>query len=112
MASFSSTIEATFLTSIYATRQTNAQDAAGNPSSAVTTICSNVLGDVQPARGVLYHQMAQGADYRLTHVFFGDVPAIVPTEGDAVFTSINSYAVRNARSFGDHIELEMERLGV
>ena len=109
---FSDSIEATFLNSCYVTRPALTQDASGNYGTGVSTIASNLLGDIQPARNVLYRQSATGADYRLTHFGFFNVPGTVPIEGDHVRTSASSYAVRNVRNFKDHLELELEQLGV
>lgn len=109
---FSDSIEATFLNSIYVTRAAVTQDASGNYGTGVSTIASNVLGDIQPARNVLFRQTAQGADYRVTHFGFFDVPATIPVEGDAVRTSTSSYGIRNVRNFKSHLELELERLGI
>lgn len=114
MASFSDSIEATFLTSIYAARSSTAPDASGNYGTTVTTPCADVLGDLQPARPGLsnYRQTGAGADYQITHLFLGDVPATLPEVGDHVVTSTQTYVARNVRNFSDHMELELERLGV
>ena len=114
MASFSDTIESTFLTSMYATRVATAPDASFNYGTTVTTVCSDVLGDLQPARPSAsnYRQTGAGADYRIDHVFFGDVPTTVPAVGDHVVSSTNTYVARNVANFKDHIELELERIGV
>ena len=114
MATFSDSIEATFVTSMYATRVSTAPNATFDYGTSVTTICSDVLGDMQPARQSAsnYRQTGAGADYQITHVFFGDVPATVPAVGDHIVTSTNTYVARNAANFKDHIEIELERLGI
>ena len=114
MAAFSDSIESTFLTSIYATRVSTAPDASFNYGTSVTTICANVLGDIQPARPSLtnYRQTSAGADYTITHVGFFDVPGTVPDLGDHVVNGANTYVARNVRNFKDHLEIELERQGV
>ena len=46
MAVFSDSIEATFLNSCYVTRAALTQDASGNYGTGVSTIASNLLGDI------------------------------------------------------------------
>jgi hypothetical protein len=111
---FSDSIEATFLNSCYVVRRATTPDSAGNYGTTVTTIASDLLGDLQPARpgAVLYRQMAQGADYRITHTGFFDVPTTVPAVGDDLIQGTTTYAIRAASNWKDHLELELERLGV
>ncbi len=108
---FSDTIESDLRTTVYVTRAGAGQDASGNYVSGVTTVTSGLVGDIQPASRWSYRSSEQGADYRITHVGFFDVPATVPVEGDTVVDGSTQYAVRNTRDFKDHLELDMERLG-
>ena len=114
MPAFSAAIESTFLNSCYVVRRGITPDSAGNYGTTVTTIASNLLGDLQPARpgAVLYRQMTQGADSRITHVAFLDVPATIPAVGDDLIKGTITYAVRSTMNWKDHLELELERLGV
>jgi hypothetical protein len=109
---FSDTIESDLRTTVYVTRAGTGQDANGNYVSGVTTVTSGLVGDVQPASRWSYRSSEQGADYRITHVGFFDVPSTVPTEGDTVVDGSTQYAIRNTRDFKDHLELDMERLGL
>ena len=111
---FSDSIESTFLNSVYVVRRATAPDSLGNYGTTVTTGATNLLGDIQAARmgGVLYSQTARGADYRITHMGFFDVPSAVPVEGDDLIQAGTTYAVRNVRNWKDHLELELERLGI
>lgn len=112
MAVFSDSIETTFLTSVYVTRAALTQDSRGDYGTAVSTITSGLLGDVQPASRWLYHQTDRGADNQITHVGFFDVPGALPAIGDTLVDGAVDYAIRNVRNFKDHLELDMERLGV
>ena len=109
---FSDTIEADLKTTVYVTRDGASQDASGNYVSGVTTVTSGLSGDIQPSARWSYHSSEQGADYRITHVGFFDVPATVPQEGDTLVDGSTEYAIRNARDFKDHLELDMERMGI
>lgn len=110
---FSDSIESTMLTSIYVTRKGLVPDSSGNYTSSATTVTSGVLGDIQAARpsAANYRQTEQGADYRITHVGFFDVPATLPALGDLVIDAGLNYAVRNVMDWSDHLQLELERLG-
>ncbi|MCR4338929.1 MAG: hypothetical protein NUW01_03470 [Gemmatimonadaceae bacterium] len=110
---FSDSIETTFLTSIYVTRKGIVPDSAGNYTTAATTVTSGVKGDIQAARpsAANYRQTPQGADYRITHMGFFDLPSTLPVEGDVVVDASSSYAVRNVMDWSDHLELDLERLG-
>ena len=109
---FSTTIESDFLTTVYVTRSGFAQDASGNYGTAATTVASGLQGDIQPASRSLYRATDQGADYRVTHVGFFDVPGTVPVEGDKCVDGTTEYAIRNVRDFKDHLEMDLERLGL
>jgi hypothetical protein len=109
---FSDTIEPDLRTTVYVTRAGASQDAGGNYVSGVTTVASGLAGDIQPASRWSYRSSEQGADYTITHVGFFDVPATVLQPGDTLVDGTAEYAVRNARDFKDHLELDMERLGI
>ncbi len=109
---FSDSIEATFLTSVYVTRESDVQDSSGNFVTAAVTVTSGMQGDVQPAPSGLFHAGEAGADYRITHRAFCDVPSSIPAEGDTLVDGGVSYTVRLARNFKSHIEFDLERLGV
>ncbi len=109
---FSDTIETTFLTTVYVTRVTQSQDGSGNYDSSVATVAHGLRGDVQPASRWSYRPTDRGADYRVTHAGFFDVHPSVPAEGDTLHDGAAEYAVRNVRDYKDHVELDLERLGV
>ena len=113
---FSATIESDLKTTVYVTRAAAGQDANGNYVSGATTVTSGLDGDIQPASRWSYSSSEQGADYRITHVGFFDVPSPVPSgvpaEGDTLVDGSTQYAIRNTRDFKDHLELDLERLGV
>lgn len=112
---FSDSIESDLLlTGIRFMRESTGQDANGDYVTAATTVVSGVSGDIQPmAVGFrAYIATSMGSDYLITHRGFFDVPATVPAVGDKCVSGSLEYQVRNVRDFKDHLELDMEELGV
>ena len=109
---FSDSIEASFLTTVYVTRASEEQDGSGNFTTSPTTITYGLRGDLQPASRSVFHSTGQGADYRISHTGFFDVPVTLPVEGDTLVDDSAEYAVRSVRNFVDHLELDLERLHV
>ena len=109
---FSDSIETDLLATVYFTRESQAQNSRGDYVTAAATVAHTVKGDLQAATTSLWLSGAQGADYRITHRLFCDVPSSVPAEDDHCVDGSTEYAVRNVRNWATHLELDMERLGL